>query len=108
MNRHLINEGVEETPPSPASQVGGSSQELFTDLEGTNVGFKNWHPISVTAGGNKLAGQADMGGVWEWTSSPLVQHEGFEPMPLYPAYTGMSSVLIHGVFVNTDLQSRLL
>ncbi|TGO15794.1 hypothetical protein BTUL_0036g00130 [Botrytis tulipae] len=87
VNGHLINEGVEETPPSSASQVGGSSQELFTDLEGANVGFKNWHPISVTAGGNKLAGQADMGGVWEWTSSPLVQHEGFEPMPLYPAYT---------------------
>ncbi|KAM0157134.1 hypothetical protein ACHAQE_006114 [Botrytis cinerea] len=87
VNGHLINEGVEETPPSQVSQVGGSSQELFTDLKGANVGFKNWHSIPVTAGGNKLAGQADMGGVWEWTSSPLVQHEGFEPMPLYPAYT---------------------
>ncbi|ESZ95365.1 DUF323 domain protein [Sclerotinia borealis F-4128] len=87
VNGHLINEGVEETPPSQTSQVCGSSQELFTNLEGANVGFKNWHPISVTAGGDKLAGQADMGGVWEWTSSPLSQHEGFEPMPLYPAYT---------------------
>lgn len=28
-----------------------------------------------------------MGGVWEWTSSPLSKHEGFEPMALYPAYT---------------------
>ncbi|EDN92656.1 hypothetical protein SS1G_08519 [Sclerotinia sclerotiorum 1980 UF-70] len=87
VNGHLINEGVEETPPSQSSQVGGSSQELFTDLEGANVGFKNWHPISVTAGGNKLAGRAEMGGVWEWTSSVLSKHEGFEPMPLYPAYT---------------------
>ncbi|KAF7869743.1 hypothetical protein EAF04_004527 [Stromatinia cepivora] len=87
VNGHLINEGVEETPPSRISQVGGSSRELFTDLEDANVGFKNWHPISVTAGGNKLAGRAEMGGVWEWTSSALSKHEGFEPMPLYPAYT---------------------
>jgi formylglycine-generating enzyme required for sulfatase activity len=29
-----------------------------------------------------------MGGVWEWTSSLLVKHEGFEPMSLYPNYTG--------------------
>lgn len=29
-----------------------------------------------------------MGGVWEWTSSVLEKHEGFEPMGLYPAYTG--------------------
>lgn len=29
-----------------------------------------------------------MGGVWEWTSSVLQKHEGFEPMPLYPNYTG--------------------
>jgi formylglycine-generating enzyme required for sulfatase activity len=52
------------------------------------VGFKHWHPVAVTANGNKLAGLSEMGGVWEWTSSPLVKHEGFEPMPLYPAYTG--------------------
>ncbi|QSZ34181.1 hypothetical protein DSL72_005770 [Monilinia vaccinii-corymbosi] len=89
VNGHLINEGVEETPPSQTFQNGGGSQELFTNLEGANVAFKHWHPISVTAGGNKLAGQADMGGVWEWTSSPLRQHDGFEPMPLYPAYTGL-------------------
>ncbi|RAL65599.1 hypothetical protein DID88_005271 [Monilinia fructigena] len=87
VNGHLINEGVEETPPSQTFQNGGGSQELFTNLEGANIAFKNWHPISVTAGGNRLAGQADMGGVWEWTSSPLSPHEGFEPMALYPAYT---------------------
>jgi formylglycine-generating enzyme required for sulfatase activity len=61
---------------------------LFTNLENANVGFKNWHPISVAANGNKLAGQAEMGGVWEWTSSALTPHEGFQPMTLYPAYTG--------------------
>jgi formylglycine-generating enzyme required for sulfatase activity len=65
------------------------SQELFADLTGANVGFKHWHPVAVTANGNKLAGQSEMGGVWEWTSSPLEKHEGFEPMKLYPAYTGV-------------------
>lgn len=53
------------------------------------MGFQNWHPIAVTGKGNQLAGQAEMGGVWEWTSSPLTKHDGFEPMHLYPAYTGI-------------------
>jgi hypothetical protein len=92
-SRHLVNDGVEESPPSRALQNGGSSQELFANLRGANVGFKHWHPVAVTANGNKLAGQADMGGLWEWTSSPLSKHEGFEPMKLYPAYTGIFSVL---------------
>ncbi|KAH6676690.1 C-type lectin protein [Halenospora varia] len=87
VNGHLVNNGVQESPPSRASHNGESSEELFTNLEGANVGFKNWHPVAVTANGNKLAGQADMGGVWEWTSSVLAKHEGFEPMRLYPAYT---------------------
>ncbi|TVY30182.1 Ergothioneine biosynthesis protein [Lachnellula hyalina] len=87
VNGHLVNDGVEESPPSRALQNGGSSEELFTNLRGANVGFKHWHPVAVTANGNKLAGQADMGGLWEWTSSPLARHEGFEPNKLYPAYT---------------------
>lgn len=92
MRSHLLNDGVEETPPSEAPRIdGGSSEndELFIDLADANVGFRHWHPVAVTAHGNRLAGQAEMGGVWEWTSSPLRKHEGFEPMALYPAYTGM-------------------
>lgn len=42
----------------------------------------------MTADGGRLAGQGELGGVWEWTSTPLARHEGFEPMPLYPQYTG--------------------
>jgi len=80
---------VEETPPLRGSKNGASSQELFANLEGANVGFKHWHPVAVTGNGNKLAGQADMGGVWEWTSTTLAKHNGFEPMKLYPAYTGV-------------------
>ncbi|KAI1497703.1 C-type lectin protein [Biscogniauxia marginata] len=91
VNAHLVNDGVEETPPSDPSQlVDGNyatTDELFIDLTSANVGFHHWHPTAVTAHGNRLAGQAEMGGVWEWTSSPLRKNEGFEPMSLYPAYT---------------------
>ncbi|KAL5920168.1 Ergothioneine biosynthesis protein 1 [Pyricularia oryzae] len=96
VNGHLSNNGVEETPPSrgdkPASEDGAipstqADENLFIDLGGSNVGFQNWHPTAVTADGGRLAGQSQMGGVWEWTSSPLRRHEGFEPMSLYPNYT---------------------
>lgn len=92
---HLSNNGVDESPPSQHLTNGHSSTvatldpyDLFIDLEGTNVGFKRWHPISVTDKGNKLCGQSDLGGVWEWTSTVLEQHQGFQPMELYPGYTG--------------------
>lgn len=87
--RHLINNGVEETPPSPETNGRGHEdhKDLFIDLDGANVGFQHWHPVPVTANGNKLCGQGGMGGVWEWTSSPLRKWDGFEPMPLYPGYT---------------------
>lgn len=89
VNGHLSGNGVEETPPS-SQQVtvdGEVDQNLFIDLDGCNVGFQHWHPVPVTANGNKLAGQGGMGGVWEWTSSVLEKWDGFEPMSLYPAYT---------------------
>lgn len=90
-NSYLVNDGVEETPPSDpdasSPPVGASPEELFADLSGANVGFRHWHPVPVTANGAALAGRAAMGGVWEWTSSPLRRHPGFEPMSLYPAYT---------------------
>lgn len=103
---HLVNNGVQESPPSRGSEGGEGSEELFTNLEGANVGFKNWHPVAVTANGHRLSGQADMGGVWEWTSSPLTRHEGFEPMPMYPAYTGKFRCA--DVFVVAKIPSRLL
>lgn len=33
-----------------------------------------------------------MGGLWEWTSSPLRRWPEFEPMSLYPLYTGECSM----------------
>lgn len=98
VNSHLVNDGVQETPPQNGAvkhSSGGESSltpaELFGDLDGANVGFKHWHPISVTQRGNKLCGRGDMGGVWEWTSTVLEKHEGFGPMTLYPVYTGTST-----------------
>ncbi|KAI0161669.1 C-type lectin protein [Hypoxylon sp. FL1284] len=91
VNAHLVNDGVQETPPvNGQHKVNGSSSEnddLFIDLADANVGFRLWHPEAVTGRGNRLAGQADMGGVWEWTSTTLRPHEGFKPMALYPGYT---------------------
>ncbi|KAI9718460.1 MAG: hypothetical protein M1828_006705 [Chrysothrix sp. TS-e1954] len=92
VNSHLVNEGVEESPPQDGVSNGlqqhkPEPNDLFVDLDGCNVGFQNWHPIPVTQKGGKLCGQADFGGLWEWTSSKLQKHEGYEPMPLYPAYS---------------------
>jgi L-histidine Nalpha-methyltransferase / hercynylcysteine S-oxide synthase len=63
-------------------------QPLFADLNGCNVGFRNFHPVPVNLALEKLAGHAGMGGVWEWTSSTLEKWHGFEAMQEYPGYTG--------------------
>ncbi|KAJ5605325.1 hypothetical protein N7510_010479 [Penicillium lagena] len=60
---------------------------VFVDLDGCNVGFRHWHPTPVTPQGDRLVGQGELGGVWEWTSTPLTPHEGFKPMEIYPSYT---------------------
>ncbi|KAI1914528.1 hypothetical protein LOZ61_002196 [Ophidiomyces ophidiicola] len=71
----------------PVLQNSVRPPPVYLDLDGYNVGFKHWHPTPVTQNGNKLSGQGDMGGVWEWTSSALEVYEGFKAMDLYPAYT---------------------
>ncbi|CAI6342272.1 unnamed protein product [Periconia digitata] len=95
VNGHLINNGVDETPPSAPLVNGNSSTNvspqpanLFIELTGTNTSFEHWHPVSVADKGNKLCGQSDLGGAWEWTSTVLEKHQGFEAMPEYPGYTG--------------------
>lgn len=88
VNGHLSANGVQETPPpSTITQDEKLQQKLFVDLTACNVGFQNWHPVSISHAGNRLNGQGEMGGVWEWTATPLARHEGYEPMPLYPAYS---------------------
>ncbi|EAW14417.1 DUF323 domain protein [Aspergillus clavatus NRRL 1] len=71
----------------PVQPPSRDSMPVFVDLDGCNVGFKSWHPTPVTPNGDRLAGQGEMGGVWEWTSTPLAPHEGFQAMDIYPGYT---------------------
>lgn len=111
VNSHLVNDGVEETPPSNGTKNGTAivgetngldnipqserqhgkqpdPNSLFVDLTSEcNVGFQNWHPVAITGQGSSICGQAKMGGVWEWTSSNLEPHDGFEPMSMYPNFS---------------------
>ncbi|KAL8658833.1 MAG: hypothetical protein Q9226_000766 [Calogaya cf. arnoldii] len=93
VNGHLSNDGVEESPPSGPANGFSSVRPclirdvLFLNLEKANVGFRYCHPTPVTQLGNKLCGRGELGGVWEWTSSRLEKHDGFEPMAEYPGYT---------------------
>ena len=75
-----MNNGTTKTLSSAQTSV-------FRALGGSNVGFQNWHPVPVTPNGDKLAGQGDLGGVWEWTSTPLTAHKGFKAMEIYPGCT---------------------
>ncbi|KAG6856236.1 hypothetical protein H0H87_006169 [Tephrocybe sp. NHM501043] len=54
---------------------------------GANIGFRNWHPIPATTGGERSAGKGSNGGVWEWTSTVFDNYDGFVPSHLYPGYS---------------------
>lgn len=99
VNGQLSSNGVHQTPPSDSSLNAGSGTspeqvtakeraEIYTDLTGLNVGFNAFHPLPVTQKdsdeGLRLAG---MGGVFEWTSTPLTKQQGFVPMDIYPVYS---------------------
>ncbi|KAI9652788.1 MAG: hypothetical protein M1831_006590 [Alyxoria varia] len=121
VNSHLINNGVPESPPSRLSSHDAVAktatvsdgaeraplekrrEDLFTNLEGANVGFQSWHPTPVTDRGNRLCGQSEMGGVWEWTSSPLRKPEGYEPMKLYKSYSRKFFLTIRPPFFDPDI-----
>ena len=77
-----------DTSHQPVQNPSSLHKSVYVDLDDCNVGFTHWHPTSVTQNGNKLSGQGNFGGLWEWTSSTLEAHDGFKPMDLYPAYTG--------------------
>ncbi|PBK74139.1 hypothetical protein ARMSODRAFT_986213 [Armillaria solidipes] len=53
---------------------------------GANVGFRNWHPVPATTGLGE-SGKGSNGGVWEWTSTVLEDHDGLVPTKLFPGYT---------------------
>ncbi|KAL4806271.1 C-type lectin protein [Aspergillus unguis] len=81
--RSLQNGHLKQPVRAPVA----SSSPVFVNLNDCNVGFKNWHPTPIVQNGDKLAGHAEFGGVWEWTSSPMAEHEGFKAMEIYPGYT---------------------
>ncbi|KDR82860.1 hypothetical protein GALMADRAFT_134402 [Galerina marginata CBS 339.88] len=54
---------------------------------GANVGFRNWHPVPATTGGERDGGKGTNGGVWEWTSTVFAKVDGFVPSKLYPGYS---------------------
>ncbi|KAF9220882.1 DUF323 domain-containing protein [Gyrodon lividus] len=71
---------------------------------GANIGFRNWHPVPATTGGEKYGGKGHNGGVWEWTSTVFDKFEGFVPSQLYPGYSadffdGAHQVVMGGSYV---------
>jgi len=54
---------------------------------GANIGFRNWHPVPSTMGGERDSGKGHNGGIWEWTSTVFDKYEGFIPSQLYPGYS---------------------
>lgn len=70
---------------------------------GSNVGFRNWHPVPATTGLAKNFGKGHNGGVWEWTSTVLDKYEGFQQSKLYPGYStdffdGKHQVVVGGSY----------
>ncbi|KAF6755786.1 DUF323 domain-containing protein [Ephemerocybe angulata] len=54
---------------------------------GSNVGFRNWHPVPATTGLDRGSGRGTNGGVWEWTSTLFDKTDGFVSSTLYPGYS---------------------
>jgi len=54
---------------------------------GSNVAFRNWHPVPATTGLKRGGGRGTNGGVWEWTSTVFDKTDGFVPSSLYPGYS---------------------
>jgi tRNA-specific adenosine deaminase 2 len=89
--------------------LDANSGPNVTDRPGTNVGFRNWHPVPAQLArhdhdGTPLAGHN--GGVWEWTSTTLAAPKGFKSSALYPGYSsdffdGKHNVVLGGSYVTT-------
>jgi len=73
---------------------------------GANVGFRNWHPVPATTGGERNQGKGINGGVWEWTSTLLDSVEGYANSLIYPGYSsdffdGNHYVVLNGSYAST-------
>ena len=62
---------------------------------------------SATAGTTENGGRGSNGGVWEWSSTLLDDHEGFEGTTIFPGYSsdffdGKHQVVVSAVNVLCD------
>ncbi|CAO1621803.1 unnamed protein product [Parajaminaea phylloscopi] len=92
--------------------LDSKSSPICVDRPGTNVGFRNWHPVppvvaqSGGGAGSGLPLPGHNGGVWEWTSTAFAAHQGFKPSILYPGYSsdfhdGKHDVVLGGSWATT-------
>ncbi|KAF4450078.1 hypothetical protein FALBO_16544 [Fusarium albosuccineum] len=85
-----IHEYVERQRGAPESKVNKTHHTdpdaIFVDLTGTNSGFLNFHPTSITHK-DHLCGLGNTGGAAEWTSDLFSPQPGFKPMDIYPGYS---------------------
>jgi len=73
-------------PTEPELRLFFDKYEVGRD-GGANVGFRNWHPIPPTTGGDKNNGRGSNGGVWEWTTTVFEGHEGLVPTDQFTGYS---------------------
>ncbi|EPY53599.1 sulfatase modifying factor 1 [Schizosaccharomyces cryophilus OY26] len=80
-------------------QVLHRKSEAYVSTEGMATGFQQLHPAKLKDDETPQI----FTGAWEWTSTVLEKHEGFEPEALYPDYTkdffdGKHNVVLGGSF----------
>ncbi|EPX71206.1 sulfatase modifying factor 1 [Schizosaccharomyces octosporus yFS286] len=73
--------------------------ETYVSTKGMATGFQQLHPANLKDDGTHQI----FTGAWEWSSTVLDKHEGFEPEALYPDYTkdffdGKHNVVLGGSF----------
>ncbi|KAE8417512.1 C-type lectin protein [Aspergillus pseudocaelatus] len=85
IHRQVEEEKAEKTQKETVSK--STRDDIYTDLTACNVGFQNLHPTPVTQNGDRLSGQGDLGGAYEWTSSFFEPQPNFKPMDIYPGYS---------------------
>lgn len=89
--------------------LDASTSPQCVDRPGSNVGFRHWHPVPASlprVDGDGLLIPGHNGGVWEWTSTPFMDYEGFRPSDLYPGYSadffdGKHDVVLGGSWATT-------
>lgn len=93
--------------------LDSKSSTVCVDRPGSNVGFRNWHPVPPALPSSLLDSKPNApglpghnGGVWEWTSTAFDSYEGFQASILYPGYSadfhdGKHDVVLGGSWATT-------